>query len=191
MTNPSNSLQMSDSDQYADLLETRKRNAKVLILGSYSALKVYGLGEKVCEERLKRLKAFLIAKGFENTRLVKNWMDEDNIPRDSFDEHFRGKSFHYIDKWAEILIFVFFKDADNVSVTREWGHMIESSKEKCKCSTILWHQDLDLGSIVRGDIGGEGIRDYSFEDENELHEVAFSGCFHVLYYLESDKQTKE
>jgi len=55
MTNPSNSLQMSDSDQYADLLETRKRNAKVLILGSYSALKVYGLGEKVCEERLKRL----------------------------------------------------------------------------------------------------------------------------------------
>lgn len=191
MTNPSNSIQMSHFVQFGGLLETRKTNAKVLILGSYSALKVYGLGEKVCEERLERLKAFLIARGFENTRLVKYWRDEDNIPPDSFDEHFRGKSFHYIDEWAEILIFVFFKEANNISVTREWAHMVESMKEKCNCSVIVRHKDLDVGSIVRGDIGAERVREESFEDENELHEVAFSGCFNVLYSLESSRQTKQ
>ena len=163
--------------RFSDILETRKTDAKVLILGSY------GTAE------LRRMKTFLIDRGFHKTRLVEDWIDEDKIPPDSFDEHFREKSFYYIDKWAEILIFVFL-GTDNISVTREWSHLIESTKEKCKCSVILRHEGLNLRSLVRGDIGIERIREYSFKDEKELHEVAFSGCFNVLYSLESLKQTK-
>lgn len=170
---------MSHFLRFSKLLETRKNNAKVLILGSYR------------DERLRRLKTSLRAKGFDKTTLVEDWMDESKIPPESLDEHFREKSFYYIDNWAEILVFVFFAEADNISVTRELSHMIESTKEKCKCSVILRHEDLNLGSIVRGDIGVERIREYPFKDENELHEFAFSGCFNVLYSLESSKQTKE
>ena len=170
---------MSHFVRFGDLLEARKTNANVLILGSYR------------DERLRRLKTFLRAKGFDKTKLVEHWIDENKIPPESLDAHFREKSFYYIDNWAEVLVFVFFAEADNISVTREWSHMIESTKEKCTCSVILWHEDLNLGSLVRGDIGAERIRDYSFKDENELHEVAFSGCFNVLYSLESSKQTKE
>jgi len=169
---------MSRSLRFSDVLKTRKGNTKILILGSYDA-----------REMLKRLKVFLRTRGFGKTRLVEDWIDEKEIPSDSFDEHFREKSFYYIDKWAEILIFVFL-GTDNISVTREWSHLIESTKEKCKCSVILRHEGLNLRSLVRGDIGIERIREYSFKDEKELHEVAFSGCFNVLYSLESLKQTK-
>jgi hypothetical protein len=161
--------------QFSDLLEIGKRNAKVLVLGSYR------------DPRLGMLKAFLVSKGFEKTRLVKDWIDEEGTPEGNLDEHFRGKSFYYIDNWAEILVFVFFKEVDNMSVTREWGHMIDSSKEKCKRSIILSQEDLDLCALVRGDIGSERIRDYTFKDENELCESAFSGCFSVLYSLLSSK----
>jgi hypothetical protein len=91
----------------------------------------------------------------------------------------------------EILIFVFFKEANNISVTREWGHVVESTKEKCKCSIILDHEDLNLGPLVRGDIGAMMVREESFKDENGLHGHAFQGCFNVLYSLESSKQTKQ
>jgi len=190
MTTPRNAIHMSNFVQFSNLLEIRKSNAKVLILGSYRALKPCEIGD-FCRERLRRLKAFLKARGFDNTGLVEDWIDENKIPAEVFDEHFREKSFYYIDNWAEILIFVFFKEADNISVTREWSHMIESTSEKCKCSVILRHEDLDLGSLVRGDIGVERVREYSFKDEDELNEFAFSGCFNVLYSLESSKRTAE
>ena len=170
---------MSHFLQFSDVLKTKKRNAKVLILGSYDA-----------REILKRLKAFLIARGFDKTRLVEDWIDEKEIPADSFDEHFRAKSFYYIDNWAEVLVFVFLKGVNNLSVGREWAHMIESVREKCRCSVILRHKRLNLGSLVRGDIGAERVREEPFEDEKELCELAFSGCFNVLYSLESSKQTK-
>jgi hypothetical protein len=166
---------MSDLVQFSDLLEIEKRQAKVLILGSYR------------DPRLEMLKVSLISKGFEGTRLVKDWVDEEKAPKENLDEHFRGKSFYYIDNWAEIFVFVFFKDADNISVTREWSHMIESSKEKCGKSVILSHEDLDLGALVRGDIGSERIRNPTFKDDNELCESAFSGCFSVLYSLIGSK----
>ena len=95
--------------QFASLLEIRKSTAKVLVLGSYRALESCELGEDVCIERLRRLKAFLMARGFDRTRLVEDWIDESDIPAGSLDEHFREKSFYYIDSWAVILIFVFLR----------------------------------------------------------------------------------
>jgi len=182
---------MSRFVQFGSLLEIRKSTAKVLVLGSYRALESCELGEDVCIERLRRLKAFLMSRGFDRTRLVEDWIDESDIPAGSLDEHFREKSFYYIDGWAEILIFVFLREADNISVTREWSHMIESAKGKSRYSLILRHENLNLGSLVRGDIGVERIREYSFKDEKELHEFAFSGCFNVLYGMVSSEQTKE
>jgi hypothetical protein len=178
MTQLVNSMKMSEFVEFDDLINARKSNAKVLLLGSYEDLK------------LKDLKAFLITKGFNETRLVEDWINESEVPPESLDEHFKEKSFYYIDNWAEILVFVFF-ETDHISVTREWSHMIESQSEKCKCSIILRHESLDLRCLVRGDIGAERIREYHFKDENELHKSAFSGCFTVLYSFESSKQNKE
>jgi len=181
---------MKPSVQFRDIIETKKSNAKVLILGSYKTLESCGLGKDFCKEKLRRLKDFLRAKGFDITRLVEHWIDEDEIPSESLNEHFRRKSFYYIDNWAEVLIFVFFKEANNISVTREWSHMIESAT-KTKCSIILRHKDLDVGSLVRGDIGAERVREQPFKNEEELREFAYSGCFNILYSLVSSKRAEE
>jgi len=174
--------------EFNEILKERKCQAKILILGSYQRLTAQG-SEESCEEILEKLKEFLIANGFSNTKLVKDWIIEDNIPPESLVALFREKSFHHIDYWAEILVFVFLKDANNYSVTRELSHMVDCSKEKCSHSIILRHDEIDLGSLIKGDISIERILESSFSDNQELYQTAFAGCFNILFTLESQKHT--
>ncbi len=73
---------MNEFPSYSTLLEQRKRTVHVLILGDYSVIRGYrGKNKKICVERLENLKFSLIAKGFAQTRLVKDWVDEKNSSR--------------------------------------------------------------------------------------------------------------
>ena len=80
-------------------------------------------------------------------------------------------------------MFVFFIEGDDKSVVREWGYLVESVKEKCDCSVILRHKAVDLGSLIRGDIEEKRILEYSFENDEELLNRAFAGCFSKVYNL--------
>lgn len=163
-------------------LEKVKGKVKVLILGSYPfGAFTKSEGDRNKEEILENLRDFLREKGFKQTMLVKDWKDEESVPEASLDIHFRDKSFYYIDKWAEILVFVLSPESDNQSVTREWGHMIDANKKKCKNSAILRHESVNLHSLIKGDIKKERIFEYEFKDENSLHDLAFSACFNIAY----------
>ena len=175
---------MSGSPHLKDLLAVARNRVRILILGPYRTQEAFKCEtEKICLNKLDRLKAFLIEKGFPQTRLVIDWMDEEEVPPASFDIHFREKSFYYIDNWADIILFVFLREGDNLSVSREWGHMVESVREKCERAVVLRQKEVDLGSLIRGDIERERVYEYHFEQEAELQDFAFSGCFNILYGL--------
>ncbi len=129
------------------------------------------------------IKSFLIQRGFIETKFVKDWADEEEVPSKSLNIHFGQKSYYYIDNWADIIIFVFLPNFDNYSVTREWGHLMESTKSKCSKSVILSHTSINLGALIKGDIEIGRVLSYTFDNEIELLDFAFSGCFNIIYSL--------
>jgi len=169
-------------------LQKLKEKTNVLIFGAYSTPKKVGGQKKEieAEERLKLLKSFLIGKGFVLTKLVKDWMDEEDVPKDQYDVHFLKKSFHYMENLADVLIFVFFEDCNNNSVCREWGHMIDSVSSKIGQSIVLREKQVDLGCLLKGDIKTHRIFEAEFSTNDELFDVAFSGCIGCLYRLHSN-----
>ena len=68
------------SKPFSSLIEERKSYVNVLILGPYSLLDPHShTNTKFCENMLKKLKFFLKEKGFYETHIVLDWIDEDNI----------------------------------------------------------------------------------------------------------------
>jgi len=171
---------------FSKSLEITKEKTKVLILSAYSSPKsTEKTVEKKAEGKLYELKSFLEGKGFTQTRLVKDWMDEKEVPEGQYDIHFRNKSFFYMRNWADILVFVFFEKCTNFSVIREWGHMVDVLSSKISQSVILRHENIDLGCLIRGDIKDNRVFEAKFSnDESDLHDCAFSGCISVLYRLQ-------
>ena len=168
---------------FSKSLEAKKKNTKILILSAYSPLKKQKIEENQFEGRLANLKFSLQGKGFVLTRLVRDWIDETDVPEEQMEVHFRDKSFYYIKNWADILIFVFLEDCNNSSVEREWSYMIDKVFEKCNRSIIIRNEKIDLGCLIRGDIKSERVLEYKFSNDNELQDFAFNGCFNILYRL--------
>jgi len=156
-----------------------------LILGAYSSPQAKkGSLEKKAEDKLYDLRSFLKEKGFSQTNLVKDWMDEEGIPKELYDIHFKEKSFFYIKNWADILVFIFFENCTNFSVIREWSYLIDSVPSKISQSVILRHENVNLGCLIRGDIRDNRVFEAKFSnDPSDLHACAFSGCISVLYRL--------
>lgn len=173
---------------YSQVLANKKAKLRILILGSYKK-RVFNGDEESCEEKLITLKKELISRGFLNTKIVKDFMDEDDIPSDAtreiWDTHFEQKSFYHIKNWADVLLFIFFDGTNNLSVGRELAFLIHECKHMCKNSIILWHKDVDLG-LYRGDMSIECIFDDSFEKDDELPRAAYAACFKRMYAVESD-----
>lgn len=168
---------------FKEPLEEARSNSRVLILGSYSQSKE-AKGSGFSEKSLESLKGFMVSKGFVQTKLVRDWTDEQEVPSGSLNIHFGMKSYYYIDNWADILLFVFLPEFDNYGVTREWGHLVESNV-KCDKAIILTHSSINLGALIKGDIESKRILSYTFDNERELLDFAFSGCFNVIYTLMS------
>ena len=127
------------------------------------------------------MKTHLRKNGFNETYLVKDFEDEDEVPEELYDEHFLKKSENYIEHLADILIFILLKEGDNQSVVREWAHMVLKCPEKCNDAILLNHEDVVLRAILRGDISGNQISHDTFIDENTLHERAYHLCYVKLY----------
>jgi hypothetical protein len=87
-----------------------KRKLKILILGAYKPFKAL--------ERLEKLQNCLIKKGFESSKLAKDFPNRQKYGQD-LDEHFTIKSRELMTNWAHVPIFVFFKEAKNEGVATE------------------------------------------------------------------------
>ena len=173
------------SISFESIIQNKKRISKVLILGPYRPIDSK-TDEKpsICERRLQRLKQFLQQKGFLNTFLVSDFPDESEVPRKAIMVHFLKKSMHYIEHWADILIFVFLKDCDNSGVETELSFMVFKVTHKCICSAVIRPNDIILSSLQWGQIELFRIRDLSYDEENEIEDLVFSSCFNILYSLD-------
>src|SRR4030042_5078914 len=168
---------------FRDILDARKRSARILILGDYSENPAYDGLKGLCLGRLKGLQSHLRREGFNETRLVMDFMDEEGVPEESYDEQFMKKSEYYIRHWAEILLFVLLQDGDNQSVIREWSYMIKVCPDKCKNAIMMSNKNIRTGALLRGDIKGHRITNYEFTDTSALFSGAYTLCFNKLYNL--------
>jgi len=166
---------------FKDVVSDKKNTLKILILGDYSKREDFEGPEDVCESQLINLKKHLISEGFLKTYLVKDFIDEEEIPEDLYDEHFVEKSEHYIEHWADILVFVLLREGDHQSVIREWGFMITACQNKFDNAILIRHEDVVLRGMLRGDIKRNQITHETFIDLETLLERAYKLCFSKIY----------
>lgn len=155
-----------------------KRRLNILILGPYrppSQLR-----------RLEALKNCLKTRNFENTKLVKDFPDREKFSDDT-SEHFTKKSRIYINAWAHIPIFVFFKDADNLGVNTELIYTCVDLPDKCKNAALFFEEGMDISSQVIGSIKIARISFEVFNNDRELCNLAFGHSLKILdrlyYYI--------
>lgn len=145
----------------------RKKAMKVLILGAYVP--------KDCEQRLVKLRECLFENGYKNARLVSDFSD---VP--SFHgvkpAHIVTKSKYYIKFWADVLLFVFFKNGRNEGVSVEFEFACSKVLEKLGVSIVLTEKDLNLSNMILGSVEIQEIKADSFVDGLEL-------CDKLLGYL--------
>lgn len=162
---------------------SRKTKIKVLLLGAYRhSNPTSDEDHQKCKDYLINVKRYLINNGFLETKLVEDFDDElSSLPKTVDPIHFREKSFHYIDNWADILLFILTSECDNSGVLREFTHIVESNPEKCNISCILCHKKINLSMLTKADIKESRILEYKFDNQKDLNEFAFSVVFNLLY----------
>jgi len=84
--------------QFRNVIESKKDKVNMLILGDY-------VPEELCLSKLVEVKEHLINEGFVNTALVRDFIDEEDIPEEVKNIHFLRKSYHYIKNWGGIFYY--------------------------------------------------------------------------------------
>lgn len=140
-------------------------------------------------KRLEKLRDCLVQREFEATRLAKDFPDEVKYSED-MDEHYTIKSRKLIRDWADVPIFVYFKNSDNTGVTTELVYTCQSLPEKQSCCAVFFEGKLeDFSSQVKGTIKITRKMSYEiFNSDDELCDLAFGHSLKMLdrlfYYLE-------
>jgi hypothetical protein len=159
-------------------LNQHKRRLHILILGPYRP--------KSHLKRLESLQDCLIARKFEMTKLVKDFPDRKKFSED-MDEHFTKKSRLYINTWAHVPMFVFFKDADNLGVNTELTFTCVNLPDKGKHAVVFFEKGMDISSQVIGSVKIARISYEIFENDEELCDLAFGHSLKILdrlfYYI--------
>jgi len=153
----------SPQQQYQE----RRGSVNVLILGPYGD----------CKEDLIQMRKFVIEKEYKNTRIVEELPELEDIPQEPKEEYFLEKSKYYIENWAEILIFYLPLECDCKSVLLELFFMCEHVPIKCIYSTIIRHEEYDLGTLIKGMVRKMRVADYPYREKSQIQDMAFSACF--------------
>lgn len=164
------------STEFFKEFEARKQKLKVLILGAYSPERF--------EQRLFQLKECLVKNNYRNARLVKEFRDEPYFHRAKY-AHIVTKSKHYIKFWADVLLFLFFKGAKNEGVSVEFEFTCSKVLEKLGFSVVLAEKDLNLTSMIMGDVEIHEVKADTFENDLELCEKSIgylTNFTHRLYW---------
>lgn len=162
------------ADVFPKEFERKKRKMKILILGPYKPPSF--------EDRLRSFRDCLNDKKYDNTKLVADFPDAPRLHK-NWDIHFSMKSRVFIKNWANALIFVFFKNADNSGVTSEFEFTHLKAQEKLSVSVVFNEKDLDLSTLIKGPIKVHKIYADDFEDDMKLCEKALGYCTNFVYQL--------
>lgn len=111
--------------------------------------------------------------------------DFPDIPRYSsdLDIHFTLKSQDRIKYWADALIFIFFREADNQGVTNELTFTCLKVLEKVHFTVVFNEKGLKLSSLTKGPIKIHEIKSDEFKDDTELCERAIGYCTNFVHRL--------
>lgn len=154
--------------------EEKKRRVKILVLGPYRP--------PDAEKRLKKFRRCLHNKKYKNAKIVADFPDEPRFHPD-WDIHSSLKSQEYIRNWGDVLIFVFFRDADNQGVANELTFTCLKVLEKVHFSVVLKEKSIILSSLTKGPIKVHRIKSDVFEDDKELYEKAQGYLTEFVYQL--------
>lgn len=159
---------------FPETFKGKKNKIKILILGPYRPSNA--------EKRLIEFRKSLHLKDYLNAKLVADFPD---IPRyhDDWDIHCTLKSQFHIKHWADALIFVFLKDADNQGVANELTFTCQKVLEKTHLSLVLIEQGVQLSSLTRGPIKIHKINADDFENDTELCHKAIGYCTNFVFQL--------
>jgi len=149
-----------------------KKTKRILILGPYKPLPA--------KERLIRLRDCLLVHGYENAKIVE---DFPNIPKydEDPDKHFTLKSRDKIENWADVLIFVFMREANNLGVWAELQFTLAFVKDKIHYSIELHEKGVDLSSQTRGPLKISRMYSSEFHNDGKLCKLAMAFCTNVVY----------
>jgi len=152
--------------------EYKKRGQKILILGPYKP--------KLAEKKLIKLRDCLRSRGYDNARIVK---DFPNIPKydEDPDKHFTLKSRDKIKNWADVLIFVFMRKANNLGVWAELQFTIAFVKMKIHYSVELHEKGINLSTQTRGPLKISRMYSIEFSNDRQLCDRAIAFCTNVVY----------
>lgn len=157
----------------AEFAKKKKQN-RILILGPYKPAPAKG--------RLIQFKEYLQVHGYENARIVEDFPNTPKYDEDP-DKHFTLKSRDKIKNWADVLIFVFLRDANNLGVWSELQFTMDFVKEKIHYSVELHEQGVDLSTQTRGPLKISRMYSYEFRSDRELCSLAMAFCTNVVYEL--------
>jgi len=165
---------MSSHRWYDRYILQAKHKAKIIILGSYDAIK-----------RLSGVKNYLRANDYKNAKLV---ADVDYRPRysdESEEEYNFRKSLHAMG-YADILLFVFYDNVKNQGVDIEISCAAQQLREKIPYSSVFIEKSYQqkTSTMLRGLIRNYKIDCKFFEDDEELKQLALGACVQHLYKLD-------
>jgi hypothetical protein len=160
------------SSIFSTAFAEEKRIKRILILGPYKP--------PPAKERLIGLRDCLLVHGYENARIVE---DFPNIPKydEDPDKHFTLKSRDKIKNWAEVLVFVFARKANNLGVWSELQFTLDYVKDKIRYSIELHEQGVDLSSQTRGPLKISRMYSSEFRSDRKLCNLAIAFCTNVVY----------
>jgi hypothetical protein len=166
---------------YSDSVTPAKNRLFVLILGSYS--------EK-CFDELENLREGLRSGGYANTHLTSNLDDPPTLDQKlsitNPDLYAYRKSIHYLE-YSHVNLYVFGKDCPYGSVTAE---LIISLLRfnKSKCSSFLFHDDVDYETIPRGFLSDYNLTIHRYSNENDLLDFAKDECLDHIVTNKCDEE---
>jgi hypothetical protein len=156
-----------------DAQRVKNEGIRILILGSY---------KEEDRKRLLALREKLIKAGFGQTRLVEEFPDEKRYS-DDLDIHFTKKSEHYLSYWADLILFVLFRDSDNQGVLSEFRFCSITRSGLLRYSLVLVEEGVHLSSQVRGPIKITRINTAVFRSDASLHRLALGHIVKTAFEL--------
>lgn len=153
--------------------ENKKKDTKTLILGPYKP--------QLAEKRLIKLRDCLRSHGYDNAKIVKG--DFPDIPKYHKDPeiHFTLKSEDKIKNWADVLIFVFMREANNLGVWDELKFTTRDVKEKIHYSIELHEEGTETSSRTRARLKISRMDSHEFRSDRQLCDLAMAFCTNVVY----------
>ena len=152
--------------------ENTKKSQKILILGPYKP--------ESARKRLIKLRDYLRTHGYKSAKRVADFPDTPKYDKDP-DKHFTLKSRDKIKNWADVLVFVFMRDANNLGVWGELQFTIDFVKEKIHYSIELHEEGADLSTQTRGPLKISRMDSYEFDNDQRLCKLSVAFCQNVAY----------